>query len=60
MEQKEIPPRLLARLTCVGDGVTIGRLELFQLEPGQVEILHDLDRINLLPNVNQVCRGPAV
>ena len=46
--------------TCVSDGVAVSRLELFQLKSGKIEILHDLDRVNLLPDVDEVsCRPPV-
>ena len=44
----------------VGDGVAVGCLELLQLESRQVEILDDLDRVHLLPNVYQIRCCPPI
>ena len=49
-----------AVLPGVGDHIAVGALVLLQGEPGQVEAGHDLDRVDVLPLVDQVVSGPAV
>ena len=44
----------------VSDGVAVSCLELLQLESWQVEILDDLDRVHLLPDVYEIRCCPAI
>ena len=47
-------------LTSIGDDITVGTFVLLQREPGQVEAGHDLDRVLVLPLVDEVVFRPAV
>lgn len=50
----------LFSLTGIGYDITVGAFVLLEREPGQVEPGHNLDRILVLPLVDQVVFRPTV